>query len=100
MEKVDPELLNFIQKLVQKYYSNQNLKVILFGSRARGDNHERSDWDFAVKAKEEITEFFLDFKDEAPTLCGVDVIYYPTVSKDFKDVIDKEGILIYEQEKS
>ncbi len=40
------QLDNFSDKLVQKI---PHLKMlILFGSRARGDHHSHSDWDFAV----------------------------------------------------
>ena len=31
-------------------------KVILFGSRARGDDHQSSDWDFLILVSQEATE--------------------------------------------
>ena len=31
------------------------VKILLFGSRARGDSGDRSDWDFFVTVEEELT---------------------------------------------
>lgn len=39
----------------------ENAQVILFGSRARGDNREDSDWDFLILMDQEIT---VALKDE------------------------------------
>ena len=30
-------------------------KVVLFGSQARGDSHEESDWDFLILTSQEVT---------------------------------------------
>lgn len=94
---MDKELLAYIVKLVKKYYKDQSVKIILYGSRARGDNSERSDWDFAVESDLEISAFMLDLKEESPTLCGVDIVFLPNASEELKSVIDKEGKIIYEQ---
>jgi predicted nucleotidyltransferase len=69
----------------------------IYGSRARGDNSERSDWDLAIESDKEISAFMLDLKDESPTLCGVDIVFLPNASKELKSVVTKEGKMIYEQ---
>lgn len=48
-------------------------KVILLGSRARGDNRERSDIDLAVSGGNFI-DFALDVDEVVPTLLMFDVV--------------------------
>jgi predicted nucleotidyltransferase len=40
------QIINTVKSLV--YSVDQDAKVILFGSRARGDNKNDSDWDFLI----------------------------------------------------
>lgn len=39
-------IITTVKKIVAKY--DENAELILFGSRARGDWHEESDWDFMI----------------------------------------------------
>jgi len=39
-------ILKKVKEIVRRYDSNAD--IILFGSRARGDYHEESDWDFLI----------------------------------------------------
>lgn len=94
---MDKELFEFIRNNVQKYYHDSALKIFLFGSRARGDHSDRSDWDFALETESEIAEFMLEIKEESPTLCGVDIIFLNSATSELKEQIKKEGKLIYEQ---
>ncbi|MFQ6027114.1 MAG: nucleotidyltransferase domain-containing protein, partial [Dehalococcoidia bacterium] len=62
-----------IDTIVERITRNPHVKkVILFGSRARGDERERSDIDLAVVAPEltdqEWTEIWSYVDEEAPTL--------------------------------
>ena len=59
-KKIHQGILN----LAKKY---QLSKVILFGSRARGDNKERSDIDLAVSGGD-VIRFSLDADEDLPTL--------------------------------
>jgi predicted nucleotidyltransferase len=43
---MNPEIFKEIQALKRKILPNE--KLILFGSQARGDTHEDSDWDLLV----------------------------------------------------
>ena len=72
-------------------------KVILFGSRARGDNWERSDIDLAVSGGD-ITRFSLDLEEETSTLLTYDVVNLDEkVSAELLASIQKEGIILYEK---
>ena len=65
-ERVEKEIIQ-----LAKQYDIQ--KVILFGSRARGDNWERSDIDLAVSGGD-IPRFALDLDEEVWTLLLFDVV--------------------------
>ncbi|MGN0482105.1 MAG: nucleotidyltransferase family protein [Lachnospiraceae bacterium] len=85
---------NEILELAKKY---QIQKVILFGSRARGDNKERSDIDLAVTGGN-IAEFRLAVDEEVQTLLMFDVVNLDEpVQKPLLESIEKEGIVLYEK---
>lgn len=72
-------------------------KVILFGSRARGDYHEKSDIDLAVYGGDTIN-FALAVDEETSTLLMYDIVDLSLpVQQELKDKIYKEGIVIYEK---
>ena len=69
-------------------------KLILFGSRARGTNHERSDIDLAASGGD-IAEF-AEALEELDTLLRFDVIDLDAkLDADFKAEIDRDGIILY-----
>lgn len=72
-------------------------RVILFGSRARGDNGERSDIDLAVSGGR--TQLFsLMVDEETSTLLKFDVVNLDgTVQRELRESIRKEGKVIYEK---
>ena len=73
-------------------------KVILFGSRARGDNRERSDIDLAISGGNYV-EFALDVDEEIPTLLMFDVVCLDkkSVSAELREAIERDGVLLYEK---
>jgi predicted nucleotidyltransferase len=74
-------------------------KVILFGSRARGDHRENSDYDVVFKSlrtPEAWTNFMVDSDERAFTLLKVDLLNYEKCPLDYKQNIDSEGKLLYE----
>ena len=74
-------------------------KVILFGSRARGDNWERSDIDLAVSGGD-IPRFALDLDEEVCTLLLFDVVNLDEpVQPSLLEEIARDGVVIYEHEK-
>ena len=72
-------------------------KIILFGSRARGTNTERSDIDIAVYGGK-FDDFFWDVKEKINSLLIFDVIQADaSISDDLKQEIKKDGVIIYEK---
>lgn len=82
---------------VCKNYSNIE-KVILFGSRARGDNSEKSDVDLAVYCNENISEFIEEIEEKVPTLLEFDFSEMNKIEDEFFiEQVEKEGIILYEK---
>ena len=72
-------------------------KVILFGSRARGDYNPKSDIDLAVSGGE-IDLFRLDVEEETNTLLRFDVVNMDhALQPALLDAIRKEGQVLYEE---
>ena len=74
-------------------------KVILFGSRARGDNQERSDIDLAITGElADCIEFSLAADEDIPTLLEFDfVIIDENLSAELHEAIEKDGVILYEK---
>lgn len=72
-------------------------KVVLFGSRARGDYNKVSDIDIAVTGGD-IAGFSIDVDEETNTLLQFDVVNLDgLVQKELLESIEREGIVIYEK---
>ena len=83
-----------ICSLAEKYNVN---KVILFGSRARGDFRELSDIDLASSGGD-FVRFSLDVDELTSTLLEYDIINLEgAVQKELLDSINKEGVVLYEK---
>mgnify|MGYP002545546765 CR=1 FL=1 len=72
-------------------------KVILFGSRARGTNTERSDIDIAVYGGD-FDSFYWDIKEKTHSLLMFDIVQADvSISDELKEEIEKDGVVIYEK---
>ena len=72
-------------------------KLILFGSRARGTNHARSDIDLAASGGN-IFKFAEMLDEQIDTLLPFDVINLDDdIDADFQAEIDRDGIILYEE---
>lgn len=72
-------------------------KLVLFGSRAREDNRERSDIDLAVSGGN-IAEFRTEIDDAVHTLLMFDVVNLDgAVQPELLESIQREGITLYEK---
>ena len=68
-----------------------------FGSRARGNNTERSDVDIAVYGGD-FDSFYWDIKENIHSLLMFDVINADdSISEELKKEIKKDGVVIYEK---
>ena len=72
-------------------------KVILFGSRARGTNTERSDIDIAVYGGN-FEDFYWDVKEKINSLLIFDIIQADSqISDELKKEIKKDGVVVYDE---
>lgn len=72
-------------------------KIILFGSRARGTNTERSDIDIAVYGGD-FDGFYWDIKEKIHSLLMFDIVQADvSISNELKEEIEKDGVVIYEK---
>lgn len=91
---IKPEVIQEIRHFAKKYGIK---KVILFGSRARGDYHLRSDIDLAVSGGDRI-RFSLDVDEETSTLLKYDIVDLDgAVNPELRESIEKEGRILYEK---
>lgn len=91
---INEKVLEEIRNLAQKYEIE---KVILFGSRARGDYHTTSDIDLATIGGNHV-RFALDVDEYTSTLLKYDIINLDgPVQDELRDSIKKEGIILYEK---
>lgn len=86
-----------IDEIIELAKKNQVKKVMLFGSRARGDYKERSDIDLAFQGGNSSC-FILDVDEETSTLLEFDVIdLNKPIQKELLESINREGVLLYEK---
>ena len=89
-ERVEREISSFAKK-------HAVLKVVLFGSRARGDNGNRSDVDIAVYGGD-FDSFYWDIKEKTHSLLTFDMVQMDTnVTEELKNEIKRDGVTIYEK---
>ena len=83
-----PEILNNIVEKI-KIQCNPD-KIILFGSRARGDAHQNADIDIAVEgSKKPISSIDIT--------AHLDIVDFTRADPSLKDKIKREGVTIYER---
>ena len=72
-------------------------RVVLFGSRARGDHKEKSDIDLAVSGGN-VTAFAIDVDEKTSTLLKFDIVNLDaSVQEELCESIEEEGIVVYEK---
>jgi len=88
-----------IAEILEKHFGDHNVKVYLYGSRARKDEHPASDIDLAVKTsspidyqisavKEAFFESYIPYK--------IDLVEIKLAGKELKENIKNDGVLIWE----
>lgn len=90
------EILNEIIDIAKKYKDIK--KVVLFGSRARGDNSLKSDIDLGVYSEADIFDFIYEVECKTTTLLEFDISDMNNITHDdFIKQVEEEGIIIYEK---
>ena len=76
--------------IIRRHLPDPAVRIFLFGSRARGSAHERSDIDIGVEGPRPIDHATLaaiiEETDESPTLYSIDVVDFKRLPERFRDV--------------
>ena len=87
-------VLDELISIAERYHIE---KLILFGSRARGDFRRTSDIDLAVSGGD-FARFALDVEEETSTLLKYDFVDLDrSIQEELLKSIEKEGAVIYEK---
>lgn len=96
----DGEILDAIISIVLNYCHPE--KLVLFGSRAKGTNSPGSDFDIAFYGQ--VPDIQTEWKirnalNAIPTLKGIDIVWIEKVEKEFREIIESTGRIIYDGER-
>ncbi|MCL2607488.1 MAG: nucleotidyltransferase domain-containing protein [Methanomassiliicoccaceae archaeon] len=91
------ELASLVKPIAEEYGVG---KVYIFGSVARGDDREDSDYDFCIEKGEirgliRLSRFFQDLRDAIGN--EIDMVTTKSLEPEFLKTIMAEGVLIYAQ---
>jgi predicted nucleotidyltransferase len=84
------EAASFVAEIVRRHVPDPAYRIFLFGSRAQGTAHERSDIDIGIEGPgpvslEALSEIQEEL-DEAPTLYTIEVVDFTRVPEKFRRV--------------
>ncbi len=90
------ELCRIVKPIAESYRMK---RVYLFGSRARGDNREDSDYDFCVVTSDdcdlfELGGFFAELRDALGA--EIDLVCQESLREDLSGEILSDGRIVYE----
>jgi predicted nucleotidyltransferase len=87
-----------LDQIVGAICRHANVKrIILYGSRARGDHGRASDIDIAVECEDDSGFVRNVIDDEVRTLLKLDIVNLAGVDEKLRHEIDEEGIVVYEK---
>jgi len=75
-------------------------RILLFGSRARGDADERSDYDVAIDCEDLTPRLLAQIRadlETLPTLREIEVVWLNRIAGTIRQRILDEGKILYEQ---
>ena len=91
---ISPTVLEELTALAKKYDIG---RLVLFGSRARGDFHAKSDIDLALFGGDKV-RFALDAEETTSTLLTFDFVDLDReIQPALLQAIEKEGVILYEK---
>lgn len=86
-----------LKQTVLNFLQNERVKIILYGSRARGDNSPSSDVDIGILSEGNLDRLSLsrlrDLLEESTIPYRVEIVDLGQVSESFKAEILKDGII-------
>ena len=96
------EILAEVADIIARFLPDAH--IFLFGSRARGDAEQTSDFDFAIdvgsKIPLDVIARIEDEIEELRTLKSIDIVDLNRVNPAFKTIILKTGVNIYDGRRS
>ena len=95
--ELHPAIVQLVKQIGQLPYIET---IRLFGSRARGDNHPRSDVDLAIEcpnASFQDWQFVLDLVGQAETLLPIDCVRMEDADAALRENILKWNKILYER---
>jgi uncharacterized protein len=96
--KIESKYLNLIKNIINSILQDKNLKIYVFGSRAKGNARQYSDLDVALKSDSKIdVDKINKIKiglDDTTIPYKIDVIDLNEISDSFKSCIEKSLIEI------
>jgi len=90
-----------IVRVARRWVDATHFRVLLFGSRAKGQGLAGSDFDVGLDAEGPLSLQSLARMEEAlddlPTLWKVDVVDIKKIDEEFAKTIRRDGVILYEQ---
>ncbi len=96
----EDQILNWITEGLGRYSDElKGYRVVLFGSRVRGDQRDRSDFDLGILGSNPValSTFYRisDFLEQLPTLYRIDWVDLNRASDSFRCNVLKDAKVIY-----
>lgn len=90
---------NVYRQIVEIAKKNTATKVVLFGSRARGDNGPKSDIDLAIYGCKNFAVLIEQMNEELWSLLQLDIINMDgsNISEELKKEIERDGVILYDK---
>jgi predicted nucleotidyltransferase len=98
MTKREKEIIQGVVNALREVLAPE--RIFLFGSRAKGDNDPRADFDFAVDCPEMGVSVLRAVRERIDGIRGlykVDIVHLDSVDEAFRRIIEKTGTVIYER---
>ena len=91
--------LELLKNIVKDVFKGEDVMVVLFGSRARGDYLETSDVDVGILPRGEMNKskitLFRERIENSNIPYKVDLVDLSQASEEFTDKVLKEGVMIW-----